>query len=53
MQEVPVQGQAVVGAFLGVELGGENIIACNCSGKAGAVIGFAGAVARILSTDTV
>ena len=41
MKEVAVQGEALVCAFLGVELGSENIIACNCGGKAGAVVGVA------------
>ena len=41
VQEVAVQGQAVLGALLGVELGGENVIACHGAGKARAVVGFA------------
>jgi ribosomal protein L34 len=33
-RKVAVQGQAVLGAFLGVELRGKNIIARNGGGKA-------------------
>ena len=47
MKEIPVQSQAVLSAFLGVELGCENIIARNRRSKASTVIGFPYAVARI------
>ena len=47
VQEVAVEGQAVVGALLGVELGRKNIIARQRAGKARAVLGFADAVARV------
>src|SRR5689334_9625108 len=47
VQEVAVQREAVGGAFLGMELGRENIIASERRGKASAVVGFAGAAPRI------
>ena len=46
-EEVAVQRQAVVGAFFGMELGRENVIARQRRGKAAAVLGFARAVARV------
>ena len=45
VQEIPVQGQTLGGALLGVELRRKNIIACNRGGKASAVIGLARSVA--------
>src|SRR5204863_9529873 len=43
----------VGGAFLGMELGRENIIARKRRGKASAVVGFAGAVAGIGRTHAI
>src|SRR3569832_1543128 len=47
VQEVSIEGEALVRAFLGMELGGENIIAGDGGGKARAVLGFPDAVALI------
>ena len=47
MQEIAVEGQALVCALLGVELGCKNIIACNGGGKARPVFRFTHAEARI------
>src|SRR5690606_10968852 len=47
LQEVAVESEALVGAFFRMELRSKNIIACNHSSKAGAVIRLSDAVARI------
>src|SRR4051812_35677443 len=47
VEEVSVEGEALVRAFLGMELCRENIIAGDGRGKARAVLGFPHAVARI------
>src|SRR5574340_428776 len=46
-EEVAVQAEALRGALLGVELGGENVIPRDRAGKAIAVVGVAGGVARL------
>src|SRR5574337_1909331 len=47
VQEVAVQRQTMGGAFFRVELGGENIIACDGRGKGQAVVGFARHMRRV------
>src|SRR5574337_429099 len=46
-EEVAVQAEALRGTLLGVELGGENVIPRDGAGKAIAVVGVAGGVARV------
>src|SRR3990167_7432655 len=47
-QEIAVQGQPVLCALLGMELGSENVIPGYSAGKADTVFGFAGAVLGIV-----
>src|SRR3990167_1882878 len=46
-EEVAIQGQALVGTLLGMELGGKNVIPRHCAGKALTVLGEARDVARV------
>src|SRR5262249_44179439 len=47
VKKISVQRQAMLGALLGMELGGENIIPSQRAGKALAILGFTGTVARV------
>ena len=47
VEEIAIQGETQRSTFFRVELGGKNIIPGDRAGKAQAVIGLAGTVARI------